>query len=84
MKGFAPLFRKEIREQLKLYRLVIVCAIFLFFAISCAADTEVPAGHIEDGRGTANDYPAAHADSAQVAAQIMPAISVKSARWLRC
>ena len=34
MKGFAPLFRKEMREQFKLYRLVIVCAIFLFFALS--------------------------------------------------
>ena len=34
MKGFAPLFKKEIKEQLKLYRLVIVCAIFLFFALS--------------------------------------------------
>ena len=36
MKGFAPLFRKEMLEQFKLYRLVIVCAIFLFFALSSA------------------------------------------------
>ena len=34
MKGFAPLFKKEIREQLKLYRLVIVGSIFLFFGLS--------------------------------------------------
>ena len=34
MKGFAPLFKKEIREQLKLYRLVIVGGIFLFFGIN--------------------------------------------------
>jgi ABC-2 type transport system permease protein len=34
MKGFAPLFKKEIREQFKLYRLVIVASIFLFFGLS--------------------------------------------------
>jgi ABC-2 type transport system permease protein len=34
MKGFAPLFKKEIREQFKLYRLVIVGSIFLFFGLS--------------------------------------------------
>jgi ABC-2 type transport system permease protein len=33
MKGFAPLFKKEIREQFKLYRLVIVCGILLVFAL---------------------------------------------------
>jgi len=34
MKGFAPLFKKEIREQLKLYRLVIVAGVFLLFGLS--------------------------------------------------
>ena len=34
MKGFTPLFKKELREQLKLYRLVIVGSIFLFFGLS--------------------------------------------------
>jgi ABC-2 type transport system permease protein len=34
MKGFAPLLKKEIREQFKLYRLVIVGGIFVFFGIS--------------------------------------------------
>jgi ABC-2 type transport system permease protein len=34
MKGFIPLLRKEIQEQLKLYRLVIVGGIFVFFGIS--------------------------------------------------
>ena len=34
MKGFAPLFKKEIREQLKQYRLIIVGSIFLFFGLS--------------------------------------------------
>jgi ABC-2 type transport system permease protein len=34
MKGFVPLLKKEIREQLKLYRLVIVGGIFVFFGIS--------------------------------------------------
>ena len=34
MKGFAPLFKKEIREQLKLYRLVIVLGVFLLFGLS--------------------------------------------------
>ena len=33
MKGFAPLFKKEIREQLKLYRLVIVAGVFLLFGL---------------------------------------------------
>jgi len=34
MKGFTPLLKKEIREQFKLYRLVIVGGIFVFFGIS--------------------------------------------------
>jgi len=34
MKGFAPLFKKEIREQLKLYRLVIVLGVFLLFGLT--------------------------------------------------
>ena len=34
MKGFTPLFKKEIREQLKLYRLVIVLGVFLLFGLS--------------------------------------------------
>ena len=34
MKGFAPLLKKDIREQFKLYRLVIVGGIFVFFGIS--------------------------------------------------
>ena len=33
MKGFAPLFKKEIREQLRLYRLVIVLGVFLLFGL---------------------------------------------------
>ena len=34
MKGFTPLFKKEIREQFKLYRLVIVAGVFLLFGLS--------------------------------------------------
>jgi ABC-2 type transport system permease protein len=33
MKAFAPLFKKEIIEQLKLYRLVIVLGVFLLFGL---------------------------------------------------
>jgi ABC-2 type transport system permease protein len=34
MKGFTPLLKKEIREQLRTYRLVIVASVFLLFGIS--------------------------------------------------
>jgi ABC-2 type transport system permease protein len=34
MKGFWPLFKKEIREQLRTYKLVIVGGIFVFFGIT--------------------------------------------------
>lgn len=34
MKGLGPLLKKELREQLRTYRLVIVGGVFLFFGIS--------------------------------------------------
>lgn len=34
MKGFVPLFKKEIREQLRTYKLVIVASVFLLFGIT--------------------------------------------------
>jgi ABC-2 type transport system permease protein len=34
MKGLWPLLKKELREQLKTYRLVIVAGVFVFFGIS--------------------------------------------------
>ncbi len=34
MSGFIPLFKKELREQVRTYRLVIVGGVFLFFGIT--------------------------------------------------
>ncbi len=34
MKGLAPLLKKELREQLRTYRLVIVGGVFLLFGIT--------------------------------------------------
>lgn len=34
MKGLLPLLKKELKEQIKTYRLVIVAGVFLFFGIS--------------------------------------------------
>lgn len=34
MTGFIPLLRKEIKEQLRTFRLLIVCSVFVFFGIT--------------------------------------------------
>ena len=80
MKGFAPLFKKEIREQFKLYRLVIVGAIFLFFALSSPLTLKYLPDILKMAGEQSMIIQLPTPDGGSCRFRSMPAISGKSAR----